>query len=217
MSAIHSPTSEPRRPGWWGGFLLLLPLFSLGVTVAWLRSRAPSPGAVPEAPAERVDPAVDAWLGQATLEEGVHLRASLTRLHAAPGPQAFDAARLRERLGLGGGEPFELELEQSGEGGADLDLGALQVRDAQGLVARPLAPLDPPGPGEVADPLRVVLTPPARLAPGERATIVLWGRAPVGLARLEVAGSVLRLRRDSLRAPERGSLLASLPREGDED
>lgn len=161
------------------GFVLLCAL-SLTLTTLVLTNREERTR-VERAPV-RAEPerSVPAFVGhRPELPDTAPVRARLTRLHADPARQAFDARVLRERLGLGLGEPWRLELTH--EGGPDSEavaLGDLGVEDHRG---RALAALRPARGGPLA---ALFGPPPGHLQPGRSTQLVLWGRAPETQARL---------------------------------
>lgn len=118
------------------------------------------------------------------------LRARLTRLHAAPERQRFDAETLRERLALGPGEAWRLELALEGDAETPLALGAISVADADGTALVPAVErAEAPAPNAVADPLRALAAAGDGLVwPGEPRQVLLWGRAPRDDARLILGG-----------------------------
>lgn len=204
--------SEPRGPGLIGAALLLMPLITLAVAVVYLKERKPPIQAPPGAPVQVSERAVDAWLGRASLAQGGDLCVSLSRLHGDPVVQRFDERSLRDRFGLQAGEPWSLELVWTGEAAIDssLVLEGLRVADASGAVLRPFTTPGAPEPQQVVDPLQMLLAAPERLEPDSFHSVVLWGEAPAARAWLSVDGLKLNLSRDSLRAPDEGSILASL-------
>jgi len=121
---------------------------------------------------------VDGWAGAF---DSLHGR--LMPLHADAARQAFDAAVLQRRLGLGPGQPWRLVVTYLPRGeavGAAVPIAGLTVVDAEGLALRPI--VDRPGPGVVSgvtDPLRSLLRAPEQLEPGYEVSLVLWGRAPL--------------------------------------
>jgi hypothetical protein len=209
---IRPADSPGPLSGWPAAGLMLLPLISMGIGVAYLGGAARSLGDAPDEPPPRDGLTVDAWLGSRQLPDGGVLMASLTRLHGDPVVQLCDSEQLSSRLGLDSGEPWKLELCWEA---ADPNAGALRceaplVRDSAGasLVAFP-AP-QAPGPQGVLDPLRVLLAAPRVLDAGEIDSVILWGEEPLDVVRMEGFGTELQLRRETLHAPAQGSLLASL-------
>ena len=66
-----------------------------------------------------------------------------------------------------------------------LDPAGLRVSDTAGSALETLLPGAPPGAGEVADPLRVLLgVPPQELSPGDELQVVVWGPRPRESVRL---------------------------------
>lgn len=205
---METPPEAPRRgAGLPGPLLLLLPITALAAALAWMTSRRPVGGVFPAAPSAGEAVEVDAWSGAGDAGDG-RLVASLTRLFADPTRQAFDARALSERLALGAGEAWRLELRYDApEGAAPLVLPTdLGVRGSGEPALRVLErPVLRGGP---VDPVAVLVAPPEALAPGREADLVLWGEEPRGEARLLGAGIDLRLGR-SFRARRPGaSLLA---------
>jgi hypothetical protein len=134
--------------------------------------------------AGRDRPGADDVAGLAGELEPAHLRVRLARLHSDPARQRFDALALGRHFGLGTGEPFLCELASSGvvvPGGA---LRAISVRDDRGVALAPFQP-SAASPGEPADPLATLLSPPPDALSGGRAvSVILWGREPGSGARL---------------------------------
>lgn len=201
--------------GAWGALLLILPLITLGVLVANLRGVTPTAGEPPQAPDPRVDRAVDVWLGRAVMPQGGELSVSLTRLHGDPVVQAFDSRCLTERFDLGRGEPWHLELYWAAApvGAEAVELLDLEIQDATDRGLIPFANPETPTADQIVDPLRVLLAAPETLEPGQLLSLVLWGEEPRGRANLRGLGTDLQLTSDSIRAPARGSILASLDRD----
>ncbi len=111
------------------------------------------------------------------------LNARLVPLHADPRRQAFDAEALRRRFAIESGEPFllRLDLRAAADGSAGpLDPRGLRVVD-EGGVALSVPALTV---GEDLDPLAALLQAPRAIAPGESASLVLFGREPGPGARL---------------------------------
>jgi hypothetical protein len=202
----HDPPRGPR-PGLPGPLLLLVPLTVLAATLAWLPSRRPAGGRYPEAPPAGEAREVDAWSGSGAAGEG-RLVAALTRLHADPARQAFDAGALARRLALPPGEPWRLELRYEAPPGAEpwAVPASLGVRGEGGGALG--APARPSTAGGAVDPVAVLVSPPAALAPGRRTELVLWGEEPRGEARLEAPGLQLRLGRSFRELRTGASLLA---------
>ncbi len=190
-----------RAEGWTVGFAgLLITLCALVLFALWARrlgartlgERARPP--IVDAPAS-----IPGWSAVLSMPGGGLLDVRLLPMHAEPERQRFEAQALERRLGLGVGEPWRLNLawlppEASLAPGATdpsdcLDLSALTVADASGVAQHTLRRPDAAPPGEPADPVLVLLTPPcARLGPGEAVSLILWGRAPLASPRLIGAG-----------------------------
>lgn len=117
-----------------------------------------------------------------------HLTARLVRLHADARRQAFDAEALRRRFAIDSGEPFLLRLDllaaaQPDESAGPLDPRGLRVVDERGVALTTPALLV----GEDLDPLAALLQSPRAIAPGESASLVLFGREPGAGARVALA------------------------------
>lgn len=186
-----SDGSQPqqRRTGGFGPSVVVLSLLS----ATWIASRgagerpAALPGAAVPSAADAIGE-VPVWLGQHALSADGAVRARLTPLHAEPDRQAFDARALAQRLGLGAGEPWRLELAYEAPPDAPpLGLSDIAIEDASG---RRIAPAAPAADGRAAagaavDPLRaLVRAPRTALRPGGTASLVLWGDAPGAGARV---------------------------------
>ncbi|MCZ6596280.1 MAG: hypothetical protein O7B99_01430, partial [Planctomycetota bacterium] len=97
-----------------GAIYLLLPLLIFAYAAIWLARN--TPGSTWEGGREIELEELDApesmrgLRGELELPGGARLLAQLTPLHAAEAWQAFDARALAERLELGPGEPWRLEL-----------------------------------------------------------------------------------------------------------
>ena len=193
---------------------MVLPMATLGWILVQLGGRERIVGPAPAAPHAPNAYSVDAWLGQRVLERGGELSVSLTRLHGVAATQAFDALRLREHFGVGAGEPWRVEMRWDGavDGAAELALTDLCIDDGRGTLLTPAATSRPVKASELADPLAVRFGAPSALRAGQILSFVLWGREPAEFAVLRGFGEELKLRRDSYRAPARGSLLDSLAR-----
>lgn len=166
--------------------VLLLPLLTLVLGVLWARHwRGGERGGLPVPPVAELPADVSGWSG-ALREPAVE--AHLVPLHEDPLRQAFDRDVLARRLGLGEGQPWQLVLRYhavEGGGGGPIDLGALGVLDSEGAALMPPAAARAPGTQSPADPLAVLLAPPATpMLPGSGISIVLWGPVPSGDARL---------------------------------
>lgn len=180
----------------------------------WLAGRgsAPSGGARAELRAPPED--VPAWTGEHAFADGSRVAIELTRLHADPDRQAFDAEAFARRgthtpatVRLAGhaerareSEPFLCRLtwraapvsSRAAPGAAaaatdpvGIDLRGVRALDARGTAAEPTAEPSPAEDGRPADPLAVlVAAPQARLARDETVALVLFGRAPGAGARL---------------------------------
>jgi hypothetical protein len=192
-------------------FVLLcgLSLTLLTLLITGREERAPSERAPVRAEPER---ALPAFLGTRPAAEGQPpLVARLTRLHADPARQSFDARALRERLVLGMGEPWRLELtHEGGPDSAAIEVGELSVIDERGVALNALRPGRRSADPAVGDPVSALLGPPAQpLEPGGALQWVLWGRAPEGNVRLRgLAGAAA----DGL-AGEEGAELPMAPTE----
>jgi hypothetical protein len=197
---IDRETTASRRRGARARWVALgVPLAALACGYLFLCTRAPRLGERASPPAADAA-AVDGWVGTLAGPGGARLEARLTPLHAAPERQAFDARALERRLALEPGEPWLLVLRYRADDGPPsalapaaelpvavpaLALARVEVHDEGGRAARAL-PSAAVGPATPADPLRVLLAPPAEdLAPGEEVGLVLWGRRPAGSARVE--------------------------------
>ena len=182
-----------------GPVVLLPPILLLIYGIVWFRQNPPgggsrSLGELSEASGQVAPQALRGFegLAQGAGGHGARLFARLTPLQAGEGWQRHDAEVLRERLGLGEGEPWRLELVQApGEDAGPIGLLPAAVADARGRALRSLETLpgaetSPDGGAPpVVDPLRALVTQPAReLGAGEEVQLVLWGRRPGDDARL---------------------------------
>lgn len=183
----YDPSAPGRaRPATHGPLLLVIPLLSVMLGILWARHWKPYPaGRRPEPPPVVEASGVRGWAGTATLPGGGRLVARLVPLHSDPARQAFDAAALAHRLGLGDGAPWRLVLalrpEPAGAGErslASIPLASVRISDDQGQALRSLA-APVPSPSGVVDPVAVVVAPPTdALEPGKEVSLVLWGRPP---------------------------------------
>lgn len=203
-SSTEGPAETSDGPGArvaaLGPWLMLFPAVFLALAVVWVLERRSAPASPPSLPPQAAR-SVPGWSGQLELGDG-RLLAQLSPLHAAPGRQAFERRALGTRLDLGPGEPWKLVLRYAAEPGPQpegVSLERLTVADEEGRRLAPLAPRQLAA-GEPADPLRVLLTPPAEdLLPGDAIHLVLWGpepgRAPVvrGLVRRAPLAEVLEI------------------------
>lgn len=164
-------------------------LAAAGVGWRLARPAEPEPAARRD-PERAVQRAIAGWRATHELAGGGRLEVRLARLHEDAEQQRFDARALRERLELGPGEPFRLELAWDGRGTpAACRPTELAVRDARGaaLSAFPAAPSTS---GAPVDPLRALLAPGEfRAQAGQAWTMCLWGRAPEAAVELDGLGS----------------------------
>ncbi|WP_145186799.1 hypothetical protein [Planctomycetes bacterium Pla163] len=143
-----------------------------------VRAPALAPIAVPQAE-------LAAWSGSLALDGGARLALRLSPLQPDPRRQAFDAARLAQRLELGPAEPWRLEvtLERTGaplSGAAvEVALEGVRVIDREGVVSRALTT-------GATGPLATLLRSDAQatLEAGCTVQLVLWGREPHGSPRV---------------------------------
>lgn len=134
-------------------------------------------------------PAVSGFTGAA---DGWSYR--LAPMHADPRRQDFETAALRARFGRASGAPFRLEIHAAEDAPrARIDLATCRIVDAQGTAQDVLQRAEELARDRAAplDPVRALFAArPAELAPGDSARVVLWGRVPAGVVRLEVDGRV---------------------------
>lgn len=192
-----------------GALLMLFPLLTLALAIAYLQARRPAPGAPPEAPEAGTSRQVEVWEGQAPQPDGGLLTAKLWRLHSDPARQEFDARSLRRRLSFDEGEPWHLELSFVGVQPGALEVQEVLVRDAGGprLASLPLTRR-----GGLVDPVSVLFRAPEALAVGEELTFLLWGLEPGEAPELVGVGAALPLRKRSREVSSRGPSIASLRR-----
>lgn len=204
MDPSHAPEEreDERRVG---PLVLLLPLLSLVLGLLWARRWHELPSGERALPPVRVAAdVVGGWAGGADVPGGGKVSARLAPLHPDPTRQQFDARALSRRLDLTPhGQPWALTLtylrtrtvpgRDTGVAGASvggppsLDLSGVVVECDGGARLLPLVgALSPPASEDVADPLQVLMAPPARsLHPGEEVRLVLWGDAPGPVASVE--------------------------------
>jgi hypothetical protein len=176
---------RPRPLSGLGPAALVLPVLSalaigLFVTERRATKRAPAlaPSAVPQAE-------VAAWSGSLALDDGARLVLRLSPLQPDPRRQAFDAARLAQRLKLGPAEPWRLEVAlertvaQTSDAALSIGLEGVCVIDRDGVVSRALAT-------DAVGPLATLLRSDAQatLESGCTVQLVLWGREPHGSPRV---------------------------------
>lgn len=196
---------------------MLFPLLFLAGGVAFMQSRKPAPLAPPAPPVVEVPGSVNGWAGRGGLAVGA-LSVRLRPLHEDETRQIFDAASLARRLDLEAGQPWSLELSwrvESESAPAPLELEGLSVCDDEGEAAGPLPRVETIAETGVADPLSVLLAPPARLRPGETRRLVLWGREPRDGAELRGSFGSIGLRSERFELSERPLATARLERELD--
>lgn|GEM_PF-1769969 len=197
---------RPRPLDGLGPAALVLPVLSaLAIGLfATQRRQAPAPPAAAFAAPDEIE--VEAWVGRVPLAgDAGRVELRLTPLQSDARRQAFDRDRLAERLGLGAGEPWRLEVRyDAAEDGAGSEaavrLARPSIADRDGVACSPLEP-------GVDDPLATLLrTPEAlELAAGETVQVVLWGRGPDGAPRalgLSTADGPLECALSSLVVPE---------------
>lgn len=182
-------SEEPRiEPGRIGPIILVLPLAVLLLGVLVARRAARPSGERASVPA-KPQGSVRAWSGSLSFEQGGRLLARLSRLHPDPVRQAFDARALAQRLGLGAGEPWRLELThlEGGHAPAAVVLEELRIRDDAGLAqAVAVESTQIVSASGIVQPLAVLLSRPrVSLQPGEALSVILWGRKPELGVRLE--------------------------------
>ena len=216
---MNAPVRPPRRevsgPAFPGPLLMLFPLLFLVAAITYLSERSAEPGAVPVPPGGEHSLRIPAWLGQASGPGGEQLLVRLTHLHGNEEHQVFETQSLSRRLGLdlsGGSQPWRLELRYLGDSLAApvLELSELVIRDEKGVALRPLPAPPAPPIDAVADPLAVLLAPPPRLAAGELARLVFWGREPGSKVVLEGCLGGIALHADQVEADDSRDSLASL-------
>lgn len=191
-----------------GKLFLLLPLLTLTLGLVWMRaSRQEEQQQLAAPPPRDQERPVAGWSGQADLEDGTLLVASLAPLHAGAREQAFDAATLAARYDLAPGQPWRLDLRRSRAAGGELTeqeplaLGALEL--GAGSAGLTTLPAPRPSEGMPVDPVAILLAPPVEPLPaGREISVVLWGQAPgsdeslelqLGQRRIELApGEVQR-------------------------
>jgi hypothetical protein len=187
---VSAADERERRRRRIGPIVMLLPLLSVVVALMWMHDRRPAPGPRAEPPLAAEVRDVDGWGGVLELLDGVRVVASVTRLHADPERQRFDAAALGARLARvwpeiaeGGpgaardGEPWRLRLQLVAptgpsseratgrvDGRHDDPASAFALERLLVTDARGLALATPPrrdvAPDAVADPLLALLAPP---------------------------------------------------------
>jgi len=185
-----------------------LPLLAFGLTFSGLvlfaavrdqlAGRAADPRSVVPTPASS-ELGVGGWRGPTSVQAR-GLKLLLAPLHTGSERQAFDAKVLEERLGLGPGQPFRLEV--SVEEGPDCPefalleaaarAGELFVEDHDGRAAELLFARA----GEVAagaEPILRLFDPVETTGTERHGRLVLWGRPPGAAARLVGPGFDWRL------------------------
>lgn len=212
-----SPGPSPGPRASLGPIVLLVPLFSLVIGVLWARrARTPWNGRRPAPPALEEASERDAWVGETT-RDGARIVARLLPLHDAHPRLAFERDVLAERLRLGAGRPWRLELayHELDAAAAGLELTNAQVIHDAGALALAVSRAPEPPEDGVADPLQVLLAPPGdRLEAGREVTLVLWGPAPEGVVRLVTPGLELVLEPRRVAAVLVPETLARLDRGG---
>lgn len=154
---------------------MIVPLLSLIAGALWMRGRVTG-GPPPSAP--RIGDPNEVVAGWQTADDAGPLVAELFPLHPSPERQAFEARALRERLGLGPGEPFRLRLSLV-DPGSPVDPWTLCVRAGGADVLAVVRPGPGLGASGARSPLATLLSPPSELAPdGRIAEVVLWGQRP---------------------------------------
>jgi hypothetical protein len=168
-----------------------LPLLAFGLTLSGLflfvairdqlgKSDPGARGAVPT-PASAVD-LVGGWRGPASLAaEGLDL--IFAPLHTDPVRQSYDARILGERLELGKGAPFRLEVHATKKSQiapllAAARAGELLVEDTTGRAAELLASRAEHAP-RGAQPIAHLFSAEATLDPESGGRLVFWGRPPI--------------------------------------
>jgi hypothetical protein len=218
MSSSYSQTTETRveashEPGakrgrtFPGALLMLFPLLSLALLIAYLQDYRQAPGAPPRTPAGGHSRQVEAWEGQAELTDGGLLTAKLWRLHADPARQQFDTHTVRRHFGIDEGEPWHIELSLLGAAPAPLELKEVHVRDSNGPRLAGLSAHEVDG---LFDPVSILFRAPGALSPGAQVSFRLFGMAPGEAPELVGVGAPLALHRHSREVSTRGSSMASL-------
>ena len=158
---------------------------------------------------------VGGWRGPANLEaEG--LRLQLAPLHTDSERQAFDAKVLGERLGLGPGQPFRLEVSvQEGSKSPEYDrlaaaasAGELYLEDHGGRVGGLLF-FGTGGVMDGAEPILRLFDPAETVGLERHGRLVFWGRPPGEGARLSGPDIDWRLTAGSLSRDELPRFVAS--------
>ncbi|MEZ6017250.1 MAG: hypothetical protein R3F49_19205 [Planctomycetota bacterium] len=212
-------TRGPRGPG---PLVLLAPITALLAFALWRQSvgadLATSRHAAEVPPLESGQMSVDGWSASFAWGAGglsFLVDARLAPLHAEAKRQSFDAHALRERFGLGPGEPMRLTLRAAqapSSGGAPAGAGAAPASLELSLVTvEGLAPIvlsAPTGASEVTategtategaphDPVAALFAPPhGALAPGQEVDLYLWRPAsePEGPRSATPAARTLRI------------------------
>lgn len=178
------------------GPIVLIPPLLVGVYAAlwFLTHPAGGPdgvGQLSDAAGHVAPEELQALEGSLDLGEG-HLGVRLTPLQAVAAWQEFDAHVLADRLGLGPGEPWRLEvMYESGQ--QDVDILPARVTDSDGLALEAVRlKLSSERP---FDPLRVLFgRPPMKLPADTEAQLLLWGRRPGKSGELELGSRRIGLR-----------------------
>lgn len=179
-----------------------------------LEQRGQDPRSVVPNPSSAVTD-VGGWRGPASLEaEG--LRLQLAPLHTASERQAFDAEVLRERLGLGPGQPFRLEVSaRAGSKSPEFDrlaaaagAGELYLEDQDGRVGGLLF-FEAGAVTDGAEPILRLFDPEETVGLERQGRLVFWGCSPGEGARLSGPDIDWRLTASSLSRDELPRFVAS--------
>lgn len=174
--------TRPTRVAWIA--IVCLPVLALGAR--WiLDAREESRFARPERTRGVLGSTAGVWTADGEFATGMRILVRIAPLHADPERQQFESAALRARHPTLVGDPYLVVLEVRGEAGGRLDPTGLTVVDAMGTALFPPRFVDT-GRG---DPVAALLGTPGEVGAGERASFVLFGRAPGVGAQLVRDGS----------------------------
>lgn len=165
--------------------VVLLPV--VAATARWiLDARAESQFARPERMRVALESRPVVWTGDGELAIGTRVLARVAPLHADLERQEYESAALRARHPSLVGDPYLVVLEVRGEAGARIDPSGLSVVDVEGTALSAPRLDDKARP----DPVAALLGTPGEVAAGERASFVMFGRAPGEGAQLVREGSM---------------------------
>jgi hypothetical protein len=164
--------------------ILVLPVVAVGAR--WiLDAGEEARWARPERERGTTETAAFVWTADGEIGSGARVLARIAALHPDARRQEFESTALRVRYPELAGDPYLVMVELRGEASATLDPSRLTVVDERGTALS--APRWPES--TRLDALATILHAPGAVSAGQRASFVLFGRAPEFGAGLAIEGA----------------------------